>query len=213
MLGLDWTAIVVAMISCIGVIVSAVYGYLKIREQNHRVQQAEAEMKFQKKALGFASFVEEWAAIEQEAQDIMKNTCIDRFLILRAWNGMLDPRWTTAIYQMRMEGQSPVSYVHFELDIDYQARLREISGRRTSMRFKVNEIPPSRVKDVYDIEGIKSAAWFHLHTEKIPDSSTVGITYCSFATHEDVEIDDATMTRLGILVSRLKGAVLSFDME
>lgn len=171
--------------------------------------QAESEMRFQRAALEFPDFIEEWSHISEDVVRLIEETCIDRFIILRAWNGHLEPRWTTAVYQIREVGQKPVSYVHFELDIDYVQRLREISITN-SMMFNVDDIPDSAIKEVYRAEGVKSAIWAHLHSATTPEGAS-SHTYCSFATHNEGGIDEATQTMCKIITGRLKGIALSFD--
>jgi len=93
-------------------------GWYKLSIERRKVDQAQLEMRFQRAALSFPEFVEEWTDIQQALLDLMETTSVDRFLILRAWNGHLEPRWTTAMYQMRTGVEVPVAYVHFELDRD-----------------------------------------------------------------------------------------------
>jgi hypothetical protein len=195
--------IIAAAIGASAVILTAVGGYfVRLREMNLR-KAAEAELRIQRAALGFSDFVQEWNAITADLDFLLNETAIDRFLILRAWNGRLDPRWTTAVFQYRKGRQQPVNYVHFELDIDYVSRLREI-GNRNLIHFNVIDLPESAIKSVYLAEGVKAAAWFHLHTYNLTDSDSAAITYCSFATHEDEGINDATLIRCKLIVDRLK---------
>lgn len=214
---LDYTEVVVSAIGLLGVLISAWYGYrTKYRgeeQESHRADQAENEMKFQRAALSFAAYLEEWAVIESDARYLLENTNVDRFMILRAWNGARDPKWTTSVYQMRMEGQEPIQYVHFELDADYQSRLREISDRRF-MTFAVDEIPESFIKRIYQAEGVKHSSWFLIdehELEREDGNKAKAITYCSFATHGDEPLTPDELTRCQILVGRLKACSASFD--
>ena len=45
-----------------------------------------------------------WAGIENDLKSLLDETCIDRFLVLRAFNGQEKPKWTNAIFQMRSVG-------------------------------------------------------------------------------------------------------------
>jgi hypothetical protein len=195
----------VAIIGATGTIIAALLGFLANRKVKQKKEQAEAELTFQHAALSFTDFLGEWSEIEKELESLVSNTCIDRFLILRAWNGHSTPRWTTAVYQYRQGVQEPMSYIHFELDNDYIARLAAIVGRG-SIAFTVDEIPDSAVKRVYEAEKVKHSAWFFISKKELTKSpDCMAITYCSFATHQEEKIPQETLTRCRILVSRMKG--------
>ena len=201
--------IISAILGFLGVCITAGFGYAKWKKENKKAQQAESEMKFQRAALSFEEFLEEWAVIHHELKDLLETTCLDRFLILRAWNGHHEPRWTTAVFQIRLGNQEAVSYVHYELDTDYQSRIREIS-LRNDMTFSTKDLPASGIKEVYQAEGVKAAAWFLINEDVLENSGSKAVTYCSFATKSEEKIPDEVMTRCRILVGRLKGAALSF---
>lgn len=173
------------------------------------LSQAKAEMDFSRKALDFAEFIQEWDHIEEDIRGILQHTSLDRFLVFRAWNGKYNPQWTSSILQMRLRGQVPINYVHFELDDDYRSRIKEIIIKN-SMRFKVDDMPDCALKRVYLAEGVKSAALFHISTEEIKGLDATAVTYCSFASHEADHVSDKEMTRCNIAVGRLKGAALAF---
>ena len=184
--------------------VTAFAGVCAARRAKRERDQAENEMGFQKAALSFTDFVGEWGEIEKELHSLVKETDIDRFLILRAWNGTLKPKWTTAVYQYREGSQEPRSYIHFELDDDYAFRLSQIISTG-SLVFAVEEIPDSYVRQIYNAEGVKHSAWFFLSRKELEtNKDCVAISYCSFATHSDEQLDENTLTRCRILVSRLK---------
>lgn len=200
--------IIIAIVAGIsGLAIAAVPAYLTYRIKSREVRQEHAaamrELDVQQAALGFDGFLSEWGTIHQELQALIHETPIDRFLILRAWNGEMTPKWTTAIFQFREGEQAPVSYVHFELDDDYVERLRHIASRSEAV-LEVAHLPPSAIKSVYEMEGVKHSVWMHITTKKVEGSKSVAMTYCSFATHEDVALDDDTLTRCRLLVNRLK---------
>ena len=194
----------VALIGAVGTIGAALLGYLANRKTRQKQSQAEAELTFQHSALSFTDFLGEWSEVQKEIASLIKNTCIDRFLIFRAWNGHRTPRWTTAVYQYRQGEQEPVSYIHFELDSDYVSRLAMII-ERGSIAFTVSEIPDSAIKRVYNVEGVKHSAWFFLSKKGLANNPECqALTYCSFATHKEEPIPQETLTRCRILVGRLK---------
>lgn len=182
----------------------------KVGAAQHGLAQAESELKLQQKALDFGAFIEEWSETHRDISHLLQETQLDRFLILRAWNGKLAPRWTTAVFQMRLGEQKPISYVHFELDTDYVSRLKEISIRNI-LTFAVADLPDCEIKKVYEVEGVKHAVWAHIMSEEVPGSTTVSHTYCSFATRSDTPIDQNVTTRCVILAGRLKGIAANFQ--
>ena len=203
------TEIAVALITTLGGMVVGLIGLYKARQTTHRLGQAENELKLQQRALDFGAFMEEFAGTHENILHLLENTNLDRFLMLRAWNGKLAPRWTTAVFQMRLGEQEPISYVHFELDVDYVSRLKEVSIRNV-IAFDVASLPDCSIKSVYEAEGVKHAIWCHIMSEEIAGSETVAHTYCSFATHDDEPIAQTTITRCSILAGRLKGIAHSF---
>lgn len=170
----------------------------------HTAENIEKELAFQRAALSFDEFVSEWNDVYDEIVDIIQTTNVDRFLLLRAWNGKYDPKWTTAFFQVREVHQKPVSYVHFELDADYIERLNQVI-RGGSISFAVRDIPDSYIKDVYTSEGVTHSAWFFIDKSQLKGSTSAAVTYCSFSTHSGVEIDHQTFIRCRIVASRMKG--------
>lgn len=211
---MDATQVVVATIGLIGITVTAGVGYLQSRAKSRaeielekmraKLTMATQEMSMTRAGLDFSAFLADWDGVLADLRALMDETCIDRFLILRAWNGNLDPKWTTAVFQYREGGQRPRNYVHFELDEDYVERLHQICRGRP-LQFNVQQIPDSAIKRVYEEEGVTGSLWCHLHSREEPGAPGChSITYCSFATHSG-EIDEAIATRCVTLASRLKG--------
>jgi hypothetical protein len=201
------TEIATSLIGLAGVTVTAWFGYKKVRTANIETSQAKSELQFQSHALSLTDFLGEWGEIHHELEDLMKNSEVDRFLILRAWNGLASPRWTTAVFQYRIGSHKPESYIHFELDADYVERLKQVvhSG---SISFTTSEISDSAIKDVYAMEGVKSSAWFLIDKSAGPVAGSAAISYCSFASHSEDRIKPETMTRCRMVVGRLKGAAM-----
>lgn len=200
--------IIIAVIGLLGVLGSAWIGYLATRRQKRKKDQAENEMTLQRAALDFSGFLSEWSGVYEALEALMEETEIDRFLILRAWNGTLTPKWTTAIYQMRKGDQEPIQYIHFELDADYVERLNKII-HRGHMLIDVAEIDQSAIKRIYEAEGVTASLWSHLETLDDSTGANRAVTYCSFATHSEAKIPDSTVTKCRILTGRLKGVAQS----
>jgi hypothetical protein len=204
------TEIIVAILGFIGILVSAAVGIYNNNKNKHKAEQAEAEMRFQRASLDFGKFMHEWSDTHQEILHLLETTEIDRFLLLRAWNGALEPRWTTAVFQIREQDQTPVSYVHFELDTDYQERLR-IAQIHNGMAMSTKELPECGIKSVYEAEGVKAAFWSHIESLAIPNTNCHAVTYCSFGSTKVDKLSTHTITACKILTGRLKGLSSSFD--
>lgn len=207
------TEVYVAIIGLVSTVATALVGRYQNRRSKHELLLAEQEMKLQIKALDLHEFITEWDSVGAELRSLLKETEIDRFMMLRAWNGYLEPRWTTAFYQMRTGEQDPVQYVHYELDKDYIDRLRRITGGLGRLYFTTDSLPQSGIKDIYKAEKVTAAYWHHLASKRLAGSrDSRAITYCSFATHEG-EISAETRVRCDILAGRLKGLTLLFLEE
>ena len=182
----------------------AFIGYL--RRAKHDVDKVTSEMGFQRAALSFEEFLLDWNEVNHDIQELFSKTSISRFVLLRAWNGLGEPRWTTAFFQMRETDQEPISYVHFELDDDYVSRLSLMKSRGV-IHFTASQMPPSAIKSVYELEGIKSSAWFFLDRKELKGTESQSITYCSFASTTAEEISANEITRCRLIVDKMKGLI------
>lgn len=202
--------IIAAIIGFLGVVITSILSYKKLKIERAKTDQARNELSLQSAGLDFSAFVAEWHSVQEDINSLLNETCIDRFLILRAWNGKYEPKWTSAIFQVRQGLQSPMNYVHFELDDDYVNRLRE-TIHHGHIYFTTDEICSSAIKDVYSAEEIKSSLWHYISETKLLGGDGVAITYCSFATHQDGGIPDHVQTRCRVLANRLSGIARSFE--
>lgn len=193
------------------VLSAAITAGVKIYTLSTENKKAIRELTFQEAALSFEDFIVEWDAIHRDLTDLFATTNINRFLILRAWNGYSDPKWTTAFFQMRDGDYKPISYVHFDLDQDYIDRLNLIINRGYSV-FTTDSMPDSKVKLVYTMEGIKHTVWFFIAKKFLDkDKDVAAITYCSFATQNDVELTDNEIAKCMLIVNRLRGITVADD--
>lgn len=214
---MDITAIDIAVgssLTLLSILITAYFARKKLTIEKAKLGLAERELAFQSDALDFTVFLQDWQNTFDELNAIISETEIDRILILRAWNGELIPRWTTAVYQLREEGQHPRQYIHFELDSDYVTRLKEISGTG-QIYFNVDDINPdtAKIKQVYKAEGVKASYWAHIETLSLKNSSAQAIAYISFSTHVQDEISEKTRTRCMIMAGRMKGIAANFRIE
>ena len=172
---------------------SIIVAVIQTRNKNKLLKQSKNlknEISFSKSSLDFGLFLKDWAYLYNEITDLLENTEIDRFLILRAWNGSFDPKWTSAVMQIRQGEQEPVSYVHFELDKDYVNRLRLLDDNSLNY-FKVEEIEDSAIKSVYEAEGVKASVWGLIGKQET-EKGSAAITYCSYSTHNKEGISKET---------------------
>lgn len=206
---MDYLAeILAAATGLIGAIAAA---WVKIQKNktDKELTQAHNELSHRAEAISFERFMHEWADIQQEVIRLFDETCIDRFLMLRAWNGTLSPKWTTAFLQLRAGPQAPYVYMNVELDNDYISRLKKAINDRWTILKNDTISGPSLIKDVYEAEGVKSAIWFHIADYAFDNDDSKAIMYCSFATHEDTEIDSSVVTRAHMIAFRLRALAQS----
>lgn len=203
--------VITSLIGVSGVMLTAGLAFATAWKERILRVEAQHELRMQSDSLDFSRFMTEWDDTYRDLSNILNETNIDRFMIFRAWNGHLEPRWTTSIFQVRKGLATPISYVHIELDVDYVERLREVSARRP-VKFLVSSLPPSVLKGMYDAEGISAAMWAHIETSPVGKKLSSAVTYCTFATKEG-DIDQSTYARCMLFVSRLKGVAESFRRE
>lgn len=195
-----------------GYVIAAIIGIVPVllawftshKEKKKQLEMAQAELDFQRYSLDFGQFLDEWESTHNEILHLLETTNIDRFLILRAWNGENNPQWTTSVLQIRQGEQEPISYIHFELDGDYIERIKALKVNNHNY-YIVDDLPDYAIlKEVYKAEGITSILWSLIGVSEVIDGRQA-VTYCSFASHEDKPLSEEEITKAKILVGRLKG--------
>lgn len=210
-LGEHWKDVMVAGLASLGTLATAYFGYMGARAAVQK-RRAEREIRIQSRALDFTEFLHEWSEVHAQITALMDETAIDRFLLLRAWNGLLAPKWTTAVMQIHQGAHTPMTYVHYELDADYVGRLGRIKHQGHEV-IVTDDLPDCGIKAVYRNEGVTEAAWFHINSRRLTsDPLSQAVTYCSFGVHNGV-IDENTLTRCHLIVGRLKGMVMDFILD
>jgi len=205
--------ITVSLITVAGVIVTAflsfLAAYLNMRKKQteDKLQQAEDEIDFQANAITFSNYIERIAPITDAIQELMDSTNIDRYIAFRAWNGRLEPRWTTAILMMHTHNR-PMKYIHWELDDHYRHMLQDLS-RHGALYYVTEEMADSKLRQAYDAEGVTASYLTHIAHMPMPgDDEKKAVFYCSFATHSG-EIDLRTRLQCLSIANQLKGIVSS----
>lgn len=142
--------------------------------------------------------------IHREIDDIMSSTRTDRFLILRAENGMTDPKYATAVYVQHRNHPVP-TYFRLKVDDEYRKMLRDAESQGL-VRLKVDAMPDSLLKNIYMGEGVKYSNCYFIARRDAEDGKSV-LTYCTLATHEDQPFTNAEEMKQLIFVSKLRAVV------
>ena len=206
-----WAEVATAIAGLIGTLGAAAIA-LWGRRQQARANHAEREITLHREAFDFQRYTQEWGDTYAAILDLQASTCIDRFLLLVAFNGKHDPRWVSDILQIRDANQQPVSYRHLEIDDSYRELLAAVT-RSGAHVVKTDDMPPSLLKDIYTVEGVKESLVFHVETRTSAETGAAAVTICSFATHDDGGIDDATEKKCRVMVGRLKGLSANFERK
>lgn len=181
--------IVAAAIAALSSVLVALIGYWGYQQRDrHRktaqeLEYAEKEISFRRESLELHVELHKWSDTEALVEQLLLDTEVDRFLILRCWNGERDPKWTTAIYQFRVGDTERFAYISVDLDADYVERLADMHTRGYHC-IEVEGIPESLIKRIYNSEGVKHSVWFPIASTRLDSSSAVAHTYCSFASHD-----------------------------
>ena len=203
------TEIAVSIIVSIGGIIVAIIQTKKNKAISIQNDLLTNELNITKKSLDLGVFLKDWSDLYNHISGLINTTEIDRFIVLRAWNGARRPKWTTAVLQIRESGQEPVAYIHFELDNDYIDRLAKLDGGQLNY-MHVDEMQNSAIKSVYEAEGVKASLWGIIEKQPKEDGS-VAITYCSYSTHQNEGISEETKTKCRLIQGQLKGVSKLFN--
>ena len=196
--------IIVALIGGASAVLVGILGMIKIYYDRKLAEVAHEEDACP--LVTFEDFLTEWADVNVALTNLFATTNIDRFVMLRAQNGLEDPKWTTAFFQMRMGDQEPFNYVHFELDDDYVTRLNDVKSKGF-INFMTKDLPPCAIRDVYLMEKLKASAWFMLKKQLLDTEGRAAITYCSFSSHVDAKISQYDLMRCKLVADRIKGVL------
>lgn len=183
----------------------------KLRNQKEKaentIEHVKDEINHLSESLQFDKYItlRDWGPISVELVNLLEETCIDRFIILIAFNGIANPRYTSAVYQFRLGPQKPYQYAYFELDADYIKRIHH-SMAHDFLHFRVADIPDSAIRSVYQLEGVTESVWFFID-KKDRGGNRAEMIYCSYSTHDDKEIDAGTITRCKLITNQIREAI------
>ena len=203
--------LITGLLGLLGVIMK-IRGESRIAELERLARELDAlakaqanEIDFRSESLALTVDVSDWSGITNELSDLMRTSEIDRFLILNAFNGYHDPRWTTAVYQVKRGADKLMSYVHFGIDPHYVGLLKKIR-EAGSTAVNVSLLPDSIIRSVYLSESVLGSEWFFLGSKQ-NNQGSVALTYCSFSSKTESDISPATHERCRVLVNQIIGAL------
>lgn len=123
--------------------------------------------------------------IKQAVESIFRNTTADRFLILISYNGASPFRYVSAIYEEHRLAGYEISAVHrykmILLDGPYNEMLKQ-AERSGPVHLKTETMPPSMLRDFYEMEGVKHSVIRFLMRWPVDDENDV-VVFSSIASH------------------------------
>lgn len=174
----------------------------------HKLEQVTNELMTRREALSFSKYTSEWNEFVREIDNLGNTTSMDRFLILNAWNGHLDPERVTASFQRHYHNHPTTEYVGVDVDDFYNTMLKTIE-RNGSARYKTQEITGD-LKAYYESEGVTESIIFFIEA-KLYEGGGRSVGFCSFATHEPDGFIEEDIARFRAVVGRIKMLALSFE--
>jgi len=204
-------SIIVAIIGGIVTIIVALISAGRLHKVRHKLDQATNEMNLQSRALDLAWYIGSWNFPTQFIRDMFESdeNEVERFMVLNAWNGELDPKWTTSIFQWRRDSSEVLNYIHQSLDDDYADKLREIQSKGNVL-YNVEEMEEGTViKDIYRHEGVTSSLWSFIQSDV--KGTGKAVMYCSFATKNPEGLSENSIAQCKLLVNYLQG--MSADLD
>lgn len=201
------TDVSVALITAFSAIMVPIIGFVLQRYQKKtkraklELEQAENVIGLKREALNFGEFLTHWGEIVEQVNILFEETRLERFILFQCFNGANEPRWVTAIIQLRKDGK-PLSYMHLPIDADYLGRFLQMKSSGFT-RVTPNRIGPCMIRDIYVDEGVEDSLWAFIKTRQL-DEFHASTTFCSFATNHSGGLDPSTVIRCKNLVGRLQ---------
>ena len=140
------------------------------------------------------------ASIYQSMQKVLMSSNVERILILKVENGGGKPKvgahiYASAIMEVQKDPRITVldNYQRLRADAGYVELLADLLTKEHVI-INVSELPDCLLKTIYKAENIKYSEVYYLH------ATDEAIYYCSFATSQDEQFNDAK-TQLAIEVA------------
>lgn len=178
---------------------------LNRRKTQKATEQAEIELRFS---------LDEFAEIYEQVNELIANTKVDRFLILRAENGSTTPDDTTVLHALPpsktliFKGD-----VNFKLDAYYRDMLVE-TERNDVFHMQTKKMPEgSRLRKMFDNDGVSHAnCYFICKYPSLKDKDKYIILYFMLTTTNPKPFTPNEHTRFGVFADWLKH-LLSKEIE
>lgn len=203
-----WIAVISGFWALAGTVATAYFKYKEVKA-NKTVSHQEKELKIRHQALALPIDLKDWSTIQFNVDKLLDNTSVDRFLVLRAFNGKLDPQWTTAIYQLKRGhmGEIPKieSYVHFGLDDHYRELLVKIHNEEYTEFFTEDLPEKALIRSVYENEEVATSRWYKVKSVEYDDS--VAVVYVSFSKFIKEEFTASERNQCAVIVNEIKSAL------
>ena len=176
----------------------------EIKEKDQKHEDLKEEFDLQREALTYSLFPPGSQEVISDLSALFEDTQLDRFLLLKGWNGYQDMKFTNSVFQYRLGRQEVISYEAWKTDDHYNMFLKtaEKDGKCVLV---VDQMPHCRLKDAYRMEGVKhSVIFFISRTPNRENPHRYLISYCSFATHEDSPIEHDVLYRCEMILGKIR---------
>jgi hypothetical protein len=196
-------AICVALIGAISAVIVALVGKKKeLKQIESEKKSLLDELDRQSDALGgFGALRLEFSRIEAEFVELCEGSEIDRIIVLCAWNGATDAKYSTAVWQFRQGYSTSTNYLRVALDGDYSSRLA--SCKYAPQHFLTKDLPAGcLIREIYESEGITESVWIFLDRQLKPDGTALN-TFMSFSAKRG-PITPKTLTLCKLLADQVK---------
>ena len=178
--------IIAGMGSAVTLLLGLLVHYREIKKltksKNEEIKEHQLKADVLDRVLDFASFNE----IKTAVDELFKTTRADRFLILIAINGKVDFNMVSVIFEQHKIGKYQINaiarYKTLNIDPAYKKMLKE-AELYGIVETVTSELPPSLLKDIYEIEDISASHVRHLSRIHVDESNDV-LVYSSLATHD-----------------------------
>jgi hypothetical protein len=196
-------AICVALIGATSAVIVALAGKKKeLKQVESEKKSLLDELDRQSDALGgFGALRLEFSRIEAEFVELCEVSEIDRIIVLCAWNGATDAKYSTAVWQFRQGYSTSTNYLRVALDGDYSSRLA--SCKYAPQHFLTKDLPAGcLIREIYESEGITESVWIFLDRQFKPDGTALN-TFMSFSAKRG-PITPKTLTLCKLLADQVK---------
>lgn len=189
------TEIVTAVLAGLTTIAVTIIGYkqaLKTKQLELELKDKDKFIKESNKSFGALAMLLDFElvnTITEKIDYLFNKTKIDRFLVLIAVNGKVDPNTVSVIFEQHKDNDGNIikvnaltRYRHVYIDDQYRQMLKqaELLG---GVYYETDTMPESYLKNVYLDEAVTSSVIKYITRINIDDHNDM-IVFCSLATHK-----------------------------